>query len=906
MKLFLVLSISLYAAVCFSQTKITGKIIDKLTSEPLPGANITEENTNNGAVSDSAGNFSIELKDKKNNLLISYVGYELKRISVDGKVEISILLERENKNNGEVVISGSRFSESIAKSPANIYKLTAKEIQNSPSGDYYESLGDLANISVVNNSFSLKILNTRGFNTTSPFRITQLIDGVDNMSPVLTFSLGTMFNVPDIDIDNIELISGPASALYGPNALQGVLSIKTKDPFVYEGLTLKIKAGSRKYVEGQFRYAQAFGKKKKVALKISGAYSRANDWEANDPVLNNYKKIPYAPQRIGALAQQLANDNTIDPAIRQNYIDFNNYTAANPNANPGNITFILPGYDEKYLTKDITYSAKLYSSLTYKITDKIQLSYTYKFNVGTGIYQGNNRAFLDNFRFNQHKIELTGKNFFVRSYLTHEDMGTSYDLVLTGINLGIAGIPRVSANFLNAYLDSVKILSNNYSNAITSGQVSQLKGSAMQTAQLGWLKPGTQAFTDAFNKISSGTNRPSGSKYTSRSLIYHLEGQYNYTYKFLDLNAGASFRYYKPRTKGQVFSDTLLPNGKYANISYSEYGAFVQLTTRFFHDKLKVLASLRFDKSKNYKAQFSPRVGIVYANAHHSIRLSYQTAFRSPTLNDQYFYLNTGAFILKGNLSGYNNLYTTNSVNAYNASPVKDSTLLKSYVASPVKPEHLNTIELGYRLIDLKGFSGEVTLYYNRYSSFIGSINVIEPKTGVAGELTGLQDVKTRNYNSYRIWINSPNKVNTLGLGLTVSYTIHHVKTYLNYTYSKFFDKNLGDDLIPGFNTPPHKINAGVLGDNVWKGLGFGLNFQWSDKFEWQSPFANGPVGKIHTLDLEAHYEIKKIMSILQVGCSNIYNNKVKYAAGAAEIGAFVYGSWTFNLDFKDLKKEKK
>lgn len=898
MKKTLVCILTTFSFLSFSQKTITGRITDKSNAQPLTGANISEENTINNVISDNDGNFSIQVKDEKSNLLISYVGYQSKKISVKNQIGLSIQLDADNIVNDGVVISASRFQETIAKSPANIYKLTSKELQNTPSGDYYEGLKKLPNVDIVNNSFGLKIFNSRGFNTTSPFRVTQITDGVDNMSPVLTFSPGTLFSVADIDIDNLELISGPASALYGPNALQGVISIKTKDAFVHEGLSLQIKAGSNKFVEGQARYAQALGKKKKVALKIVGSYFRADDWKANDPMLNNYRKIIYAPQRIGTLAQTLANDNTLSASERQEYTDFNNYVVGNPNANPGNITFVLPGYDEKYIAKNQSYSAKAYASLDYKITDKIKLSYFYKFNIGTAIYQGNNRAYLDNFRFNQHKLELTGKDFFVRTYVSQEDLANSYDLVLTGINLGIAGLPEVNKTFLNAYLDSVKILSGNYTTAITNAQVAQLKASSVAAAQGSWLQPGTDAFNAAFQKITTSGNRPTGSIYTSRSLIYHLEGQYNYTYKILDINAGASYRRIIPKTKGQIFSDTLMSNGKYKNLSYNEYGGFVQLTTRLLKDDLKLLASLRIDKCHNFKVQFSPRVGIVYNKSNHAVRASFQTAFRSPTLNDQYFYLNTGGFILKGNLSGYTNLYTTNSVNAYNASPAKDSSLLKTFIAKPIKPENLNTVEIGYRLTDFKRFSAEFTMYYNRYSNFIGSINVIEPKSGNVYDSTGLKDVKTRNYSSYRIWVNSDNKVNTLGVGVSLSYTIKNITSYVNYTYNKFFDENSTDDLIPGFNTPPNKLNIGITANKVWKGLGFGANFHWQDKFYWESPFANGDVSRIHSLDLEVHYEIEKIMSILRVGGSNIYNNKAKYAAGAAEIGAFVYGSWTFDLNF--------
>jgi outer membrane cobalamin receptor len=900
-RFLLILLVSLFHANSFAQLNFSGRIRNE-EKNIIIGANIAEDSTGNGTVSDNNGNFNLKTTTYPASISISYVGYKTINFFITSDTAVDIFLKQDNLLFKDFVISASRFKEDLSQSLANIYKIDSKNIENTPGGDYYEGLNRLPNVDIVNNSFGLKIFNTRGFNTTSPFRITQVIDGIDNMSPGLGFGPGTLFNIPDIDIDNIEVISGPASALYGPNALQGVININSKDPFSKQGITLQLKGGSRKYAEAQFRYAQAFGKKQKVAFRVSASYFQANDWEANDPVLNNYRKIPYAPQRIGALSQSLANDTTLQLSERQKYQEFNNYTQLNPASNPGNVSFTLPGYDEKDIAKDKTFSAKVYTSLTYKITNNIHLTYAYKFNMATGIYQGNNRAFLENFRFNQHKLELKGKNFFVKSYLTHEDAGDCYDLVLTGINMGISGIPAVSKSYLNAYLDSVKILSNNYTNALTPSQITSLKSSSLTTAQNGWLVPGTDAFQNTFDKITTGTNRPIGSKYVTKSLLYHIEGQYDYKYKFLELNVGASYRRYMPKTQGLLFSDTLLANGKYAKIAYNEFGGFFQLTTRFFNDKLKLYGSLRMDKSQNYKIQFSPRVGFVYREKNHILRASFQSAFRSPTLNDQYFLLNVGSFILKGNLDGFNNAFTAASVTNYGASPTKDSTLLQTYVTDKIKPEQLKSFEVGYRMNNLKGFSLDFSMFYNRYKNFIGSANIVVPKSGIAGELSGLADIKTRNYNTYRISVNSDNFVNTLGLGINFSYSYKFISFYTNYSYNKIFDKNLNDNLIPGFNTPPHKINIGVMADKVWKGLGFGVNFHWQDKLNWQSAFATGEIKQIHTLDLEVHYEISKIMSTLKFGGSNIYNNKVKYAAGAAEIGAFVYGSWTFDMA---LKKEK-
>src|SRR5690606_13423783 len=93
-------------------------------------------------------------------------------------------------------------------------------------------------------------------------RMVQFIDGMDNQAPGLNFPVGNLVGASDIDLASVELISGAASALYGANAFQGVVSMISKDPFNYPGLQVRVKGGSREMFDGQIRYANSFGKKR--------------------------------------------------------------------------------------------------------------------------------------------------------------------------------------------------------------------------------------------------------------------------------------------------------------------------------------------------------------------------------------------------------------------------------------------------------------------------------------------------------------------------------------------------------------------------------------------------------------------------------------------------------------------
>jgi hypothetical protein len=75
------------------------------------------------------------------------------------------------------------------------------------------------------------------------------------------------------------------------------------------------------------------------------------------------------------------------------------------------------------------------------------------------------------------------------------------------------------------------------------------------------------------------------------------------------------------------------------------------LTKRFLEDRLKFTGSVRYDKSKNFDGNFSPRVSLVYSGGEtkkHNFRASFQTGFRNPSTQDQYIGFNVGSAILLG------------------------------------------------------------------------------------------------------------------------------------------------------------------------------------------------------------------------------------------------------------------
>jgi iron complex outermembrane recepter protein len=927
----------LTAVYAHGQTKlISGTVKDAGSGETLIAASVVIQGTTTGVMTDVNGRYSIMLDmSTPKTLEFSFLGYQKQEIMIDGTVtELNVDLKVITMRGQEVVVSGSRVSETILESTASIQKMNTRDIQEVASGDFYSSLSTLQGVDITTSSLGFQAVNMRGFNTTAPVRVVQFVDGMDNQAPGLNFPIGNMVGANDLDLESVEVITGPASALYGPSAFQGVVSMTTKNPYDYQGVSAQLKGGSRNMIDGQFRFATTLGKEDRWGVKITGQYMRVDDWVANDPVANRYGDIETDVNLSNIIEQQQTNPD-LTQEERDDFISLvGGYLGlVSPNAFPGTINVQAPGYMEADLADTRAYSAKASAAVHYRFNKGIEASYTYKFGMGRGIYQGANRYSLNNIMFQQHKVEVSGRNWKVRGYTTLEDAGDSYDAVFTGINISRQGISDYVGEYLGAYFDTLRVMSNDFDRSVSAAQVSTAHQHARDRADAnGWIQTGTHRFDSLRRAIITNPNLERGSLFTDLSSLQHVDAQYNFDWDWMDVLVGANFRRYAPRSYGTIFEDTLVNradtldngaanrNAQFVDISQVEFGGFIQMTKRLFDDKFKIQGSVRLDKNQNFPLQFSPRLSMMYDYKGHIFRVAGQSAFRSPTLQNQYIRLNLGPLIVAGNLNGWDNLYTLESVTSFNDyidsmqvnnlwhDSVYDQAArqLATYNARPIRPEQVRTIEVGYRGAIVKNLYVDANFYYNWYTDFIGEIRVVEPFNAVAGEESGVDQLLSHSEGSptrqiYQIPVNADQEVRSMGATLGLAYYIGQKYTAsVNYTFARLIDSDLDDPIIPGFNTPEHKVNIGLRGRRVWKGLGFSANFQWVDEFRWESTFGDGLVPSYHVLDMQLSYEVPKWYSTFRLGATNIYNNRRIEAFGSPVIGAMVYGS--ILVDIKDIK----
>ena len=474
-RLSFIASIMLLAVSSFAQTKISGKVSDGASKESLIGVSVAVKGKVIGTISDGKGNFALSTTTPTPfTISVSSIGYKTQEIVVSGeKSDFDIKLEEQNILGQEVVVSASRVEEGVMKSPVSVEKMDLRAIQNTPSVSFYDALKNLKGVDVNVQSLTFQSVTTRGFNGSGNPRVVQLVDGMDNQAPGLNFSVGNIAGISELDLESVELIPGAASALYGPNAMNGIILMSSKSPFLYQGLSANVKFGAMNensrttpttgYTDYSLRYAKAFNNK--FAFKVNFAYLQGQDWQANNysnqSLLNGngsgvgtrdsdqgYNGVNvYGDESSTALNfQNILRPILQDPTNRLT-AGINQISAATrglltPTAIfnsvfPSNTVFVSrTGYAENTLADYATKSLKLNAALHYRLNDKVEAVLQGNYGFGTSLYTGSDRYSIKNFTLWQAKAELKGADFYLRAYTTQENSGDSYanSLLASGIN----------------------------------------------------------------------------------------------------------------------------------------------------------------------------------------------------------------------------------------------------------------------------------------------------------------------------------------------------------------------------------------------------------------------------------------------------------------------------------------
>lgn len=913
-------------AQLYGQNTIRGTLLDATTGDPLVGATVLIKGTTQGTITDYDGNFILKTPALPVVLEFRYSGYASKEFNyAESNKLVEITMEEESIQIETIEIKGLRVSDKQKNSPLTVESMDLLAIKETPAANFYSGLGSLKDVDLTTASLGFTIINTRGFNSTNPVRTLQLIDGVDNQSPGLNFSLGNFLGASELDVLKVDLIVGASSAFYGPNAFNGVINMETKSPFFHKGLSSYFKAGERQLFEGGVRFAETVKNKKgqdAFGYKFNFSFFRADDWVADnlEPVTGTItgKENPGGYDAVNIYGDEY-----------QSEFDYRQV----PGSYPGLGIFHRKGYREKVLVDYNSYNIKANAALYWRLRpsrnfESAEIIASSSYGGGTTVFQGDNRFSLKDIRFFQHRLELRRTDhYFLRLYGTHEDAGNSYDPYFTALKIqqlsksnrdyttnyanfwqinfvnrirAMEGYPKIS-DYLGRpaeYNQAIRNFSLNISDSLFAWhQFTRDSVEKLSTAILSpFYEPGTVRFDSVFSDITSRiANSEGGTRFFDRSALLHSQGEYifrdlyaNSWINQLNLTAGFSGRLYRPNSKGSILLDT----GNRVINTY-EWGLYLGPTFSFVNQSLKLNITARLDKHQNFDYLFSPAASLIYQPSQKNfLRISFSSAIRNPTLTDQYLNYNVGRAILRGNIDGVDSLFTLESFVDFLNSGVRDT--LVYFDVPPIRPEQVKTIELGYRSTLWDAVYLDMSYYFSRYKDFIGY------QLGIDAFIPPGSTLPT-SVQAYRISSNAKDVVTSQGFSIGANYYFRS-RYVLKGNYSwNVLNTETDDPIIPAFNTPEHKYNIGITGRDLTllgiKNLGFSVNYKWIQGFTFEgSPQFTGYIPSYDLTDVQINWSwIQRNLSF-KAGASNVFNQKSYQTYGGPLIGRLAYISVLYEM----------
>ncbi len=914
----------------FAQVEISGKVLDELNKEPLVGVNVVIKGTSYGTASDRKGRFwlraNVNIPCKVQLSMIGYKTHEF-QITKRTNTNLEIGLSELTIMSGEVVVRAKEIEveEKTMKQLVSVEMLDMLSIRETPASNFYEAISHLKGVDVVMQSMQFMTVNARGFNSTENTRFVQVVDGMDNQAPGMSFPIGNIAGLSELDVESIEFLPGPAEVQYGGNALNGILLMKSKDPFRHQGTSIYFKPGisdvkpgsdypfqfsGKSIFEGGIRIAEQIGER--FAFKLNASYVHGRDWYADDTTNIRPGNIKWEPDpghdAINKYGDEVTSDLGIGPRGQK-------------------VIVSRSGYKDKDLMDNRIENLKLSGSVHYKIGKNTIATLHGNYGNVTTAYTGDNRTSLVGFKIYQGKFELQGSHFQFRAYSSMQNSGKSYDAKFLAVHL-------------NEYAKSDEKWFHEFYQAFSGGYrkfgvLSRNPAIAREYADRSRLIPGSPEFEEQKQIIINNPDFRYGAGIKNNSSLHNVDALFDldkYTGN-TKVKFGGNYRFYDLESGGTIFPDTL---GN--DITYYEYGAFVEAQRKFLNNHLSIKASLRYDKSENFEAHLSPRVSVMYEiNEDNIFRASILTGFRNPGVKEQFINKDLGTARYLGGLhqilENYklplNSIYL-DKVNEFNAAVdvdvndvsnpygpdqalYKNLDILEAGIVGEneinhLKPEQVLSFEIGFKTKIADVLFLDAVYYNSVYKDFIGISKVVKTRTSPAVNMIAAasQINKSSQNELFFVNVNAQELVGIHGfsmgykwlmpMGSIISgnFTLSGVKTSVN------------DPVSPGFNTPGFKSNLSLSNRHMdrmennpgFRNLGFKITWRLQSRYYWESTFGNGYVRPVGTMDVQFSLNLKNPKAILKVGASNFFNNSYAYSFGGSNVGILYYMSYTIDNIF--------
>lgn len=918
------------------QTEIRGKVTDLKSGEPMVGVHITLKDAVHGTITGSDGTFVLRTHIQTPlGIHVSYVGYVPLDMEVtDSSAPLDIRMEEQFLLGQEVVISASRIEENILRSAVSIEKMNLRDLRLISAANFYDGLYQLKGVDMNVHGLTFSLPNTRGFNDYTNYRMNQIIDGVENVSPGLSFSAGNIFGLPQIDVKSIEMVVGASTALYGPGGMNGTLVMQSKGPFEYQGLSISAQSGIMNInsysvdkptpmYDFNIRYAKAFTNR--MALKVTASYLTATDWHADDTRdrsdLNNlsltrttnpgYDGVnTYGDESLVSLNLKDVGSQVIDgiaelqgiaPGSPEYESLYNKAIVYFPDQ-----IVTRTGWIESDLADDNTKNFRLSGSLHYFINERTEVIGQANYAMGTSVYTAQNRFAIRDFSILSGKIEVNNPNYYIRTWAVTENSGSSYDIGGAALRLNEAWKPSEAwfSDYLTAYTQTA-LISGDMNGAhqfarLVSDNRDPGTGIIFDPTKPAFPVSGTTDFNNLMHDITSKSIDDGGARVYDNSKLYQTEGMYNFTHliHFIEMQVGVSNRITLVNSNGTVFFDK--PGDP---ININQFGTFIQINKNLISDRLRITGAFRFDKNQFFEAQYTPRfslIGFLDRKKEHSIRGTFQTAYRFPAIADQWVDINAGLFRTIGGMTEVQNSYNFNTIPLYPMSgrnPVKDKPVTENgpILLPGLKPEKVISSEIGYKGLFLgKKLFLDSYVYYNKYKGF-EAVQLVAQLAADAG---------TQKDQLFQTYFTTDVPVSSYGWAVSLDYmTPVGILIKSNVAFNKLLEGIDEPGVEARFNSPEYRTNLSIGHYAIIPNLGFNINFHWQSGFLWESGFGAGYIPAYTTLDAHVSYKVQAIKTIFKLGGSNILNKYYTTSFGSAQIGGLFYVSLVYE-DILDYVKK--
>lgn len=392
--LFSVLALSAQPGV------LEGRVTDAESAAALPGASVQvmkegDPASLRGGITRANGTYRIKgLAAGEWTVTVSSIGYgnvtDRVVITAGETATLDVAMRPEVFSGGEIVVTASRKPEKATQAPASVTVINAQEVEEKTAVSPVDYVRGEKGLDVVQSGLAQNTVVARGFNNAFSGTLTVLTDNRFAGVPSLRYNGYYFIPLVNEDIERIEIVRGPGSALYGPNASNGVMHMITRSPFASGGTWLSAAAGERGVFHGMARHAGTIGDR--LGYKISGQYMRGDDWGYTD---------------------------TAEQNARQEFL------AANPGADPDTLKI---GMRDSAMER-VGGEARLDWLVTDNATLILSTGFTQAINntdaTGVGAAQARNWSYW------YHQARFRWRDLFVQAFLNRSDAGETY-LLRTG------------------------------------------------------------------------------------------------------------------------------------------------------------------------------------------------------------------------------------------------------------------------------------------------------------------------------------------------------------------------------------------------------------------------------------------------------------------------------------------